>query len=175
MFSNLSADIRRYVQNPKDSRNIYLLFEQGLWVIGVYRFGRWAHFLRIPVIRLILKIVAFVLFKFVEVTTGISVPASAEIGKGLYIGHFGGIILHSDVKIGENCSIGPGVVIGTRGLGSVGAPTIGNNVYVGVGAKVLGNIKIGHRAKIGANAVVLQDIPEGATAVGVPAKVIKIA
>lgn len=105
--------------------------------------------------------------------TGISLPASAEIGKGFYIGHFGGIILHSHAKIGENCSIGPGVLIGTRGGGNKGVPIIGRDVYIGVGAKVLGGIKIGDRVKIGANAVVLTNIPDGATAVGIPARILK--
>jgi serine O-acetyltransferase len=69
-------------------------------------------------------------------------------------------------------SIGTGVVIGERGLGKGGFPLIGDDVYIGVGAKVLGNVTIGDGAKIGANAVILENIPDGATAVGVPAKII---
>jgi serine O-acetyltransferase len=173
MFPNLSADIKRYVRDPKDPKNIYLFFEQGIWAIAVYRFGRWAHRLRVTVVRLILKKIAFMLFKFIDIKAGKSLPASAEIGKGFYIGHFGGIILHSVVKIGENCSVGPGVVIGTKGLGAHGAPGLGNSVYVGVGAKILGSIKIGNDVRIGANAVVIDDVPDGMTAVGVPAHFIK--
>jgi len=170
MCANFKSDLKRY-QNL-ESKGIYLFFEQGLWAIAVYRFGRAVRAVRIPIISQLLKLTAFLLFKQMEIMTGISLPASARIGKGFYVGHFGGIILHSDVQIGENCSVGPGVVIGTRGGGRPGVPILGNNVYVGVGAKVLGGIKIGNNAKIGANAVVIEDVPDGATVAGIPAKII---
>jgi len=173
MFPNLSADIKAYIRDSRDCRKVYLFFEQGIWAIAVYRFGRRVRTVKIPVVSFLLKIIAFLLFKFIEMTTGISLPASAEIGKGFYVGHFGGIIIHSDVKIGENCSIGPGVVIGTRGLGAQGAPVLGNNIYIGVGAKILGNVKVGNDVRIGANAVVINDVPDGSTVVGVPGRVIK--
>jgi serine O-acetyltransferase len=168
MLKNFKYDVKRY----RGVSFAYLFFEQGLWAILVYRFGRWARGIRIPLLGLFLRLIAFLLFKIIEMTTGISVPASAEIGRGFYIGHFGGIILHSDVKMGENCSIGPGVLIGTRGLGNKGVPRIGHNVYIGVGAKVLGDITIGDDVRIGANAVVVRSVPAGATAVGIPAKIL---
>lgn len=171
MCANFKFDLKRY--QTLESKGIYLFFEQGLWAIAVYRFGRWARDVKIPVVSWFLKLLAFLLFKQMEIMTGISLPASVEIGKGLYVGHFGGIILHSAVKIGENCSLGPGVLIGTKGGGNKGVPVIGNDVYIGVGAKILGGIKIGDRVKIGANAVVLSDIPDGATAVGIPARILK--
>ena len=171
MCENIKADIKRY--RNLESHWFYLLFEQGLWAIVVYRFGRCIEEFKTPIISHILKLIAFLLFKWMEIITGISLPASAQIGKGFYVGHFGGIILHSDVKMGENCSVGPGVVVGTRGGGNRGTPVIGNNVYIGVGAKILGPIKIGDNAKIGANAVVLDDVPDNATVVGIPAKMIK--
>ena len=173
MFPNLNADIKRYVFNPKDRRNIYLLFDQGIWAIVVYRFGRWAYGLKIPILSFLVRILAFFLFKLIEILTGISIPASAEIKKGLYIGHFGSIILHTRVEIGENCSLGPGVIIGTRGLGDEGVPQIGDNVYVGSGAKILGGIHIGNHVRIGANAVVLKNVPDHCTVVGVPGRIIK--
>jgi serine O-acetyltransferase len=167
LFQNVRGDLRRYT--ALSSRKRYLLFEQGLWAVVIYRFGRWTRGIRLPVIGFAFRSFAFALFKVCEVLTGISIPAGAQIGKGFYVGHFGGIVLNNRVIVGENCSIGPGVVIGTRGMGDTGAPVIGNNVYIGVGAKVLGGITIGDNVKIGANAVVLTDIPEGATAVGIPA------
>lgn len=176
MFNNIKCDLQRYIHEDQRSFKIkiYLLFEQGIWAVIVYRFARWVRMIKVPIATPLLKIIAFLLFKLTEILSGISLPASAQIGKGLYIGHFGPIILHSDAVIGENCSFGPGVVIGTRGLGSKGSPVLGDNVYVGVGAKILGKIKIGNNVKIGANAVVLTDLPAGSTAVGVPAKIIKI-
>ncbi|MFC1510444.1 serine O-acetyltransferase [Candidatus Omnitrophota bacterium] len=170
MFLNLNEDIKRYKREGSIKENLYLLFEQGIWAICVYRFGRWVREVRIPIISLILKMVAFFLFKFIEIITSVSLPFSAVIGKGLYVGHFGPIILHSDVVIGENFSVGPGVVIGTRGSGNTGVPRIGDNVYIGVGAKILGGIDIGDNVKVGANAVVLHDVPEGEVVVGIPAK-----
>ena len=171
MFKNFKFDIQRYRSLNKSL--FYLFFEQGLWAIGAYRFGRWVRKVKIPIIGLLLRFGAFLLYKGIELTTGISIPASADIGKGFYIGHFGGIVFHSDVKMGEYCSIGPGVLIGTRGLGNKGVPVIGNNVYIGVGAKVLGGINIGDNAKIGANAVVVTDVPAGGTAVGIPARIVQ--
>jgi serine O-acetyltransferase len=168
MFATLSADLRRFGKFSP-----YLIFEQGIWAILVFRFGSWVNTFRVPVLRSFLKIIAFFLFKIIEMTTGISIPASVKIGKGFYIGHFGGIIVHSDVQIGENFSIGPGVVLGTRGLGNKGVPQIGNNVYIGVGAKVLGNVKVGNNVKIGANAVVIKDVPDNATVIGIPARLIE--
>ena len=172
MFDNLKADFRRY--KTLESNLFYVIFEQGLWAVGIYRFGRWVRTVKVPIVSHVLKIIAFLLFKLTEVVTGISLPASAEIGKGFYVGHFGTIILHSDVKMGENCSIGPGVVIGTRGEGKKGVPAIGNNVYIGVGAKVLGDITVGHNARIGANAVVLMNVPQDATAAGIPARIVSV-
>ncbi len=171
MFPNFTADIRRYLRNSRRQDRIYLFFEQGIWALAVYRFGRWAQALKFPLISHLLRLEVFLLFKWIEMTTGISLPASAQIGRGLYVGHFGGIILHSDVVMGENCSIGPGVVIGTRGLGDSGVPVIGDGVYIGTGAKVLGAIRVGNHARVGANSVVIDDVPEGATVVGVPARV----
>ena len=177
MCTNLKADVKRFIGQDKGYHSfkeiLYLCVDQGFWAVLVYRFGRWAHQMKVPIVSLMFRILAFVLFKLIELTTGISVPASVEIGPGFYIGHFGGIILHSDVKIGKNCSIGPGVVIGTRGLGNKGTPIIGDDVYIGVGAKILGGVKIGNRVRIGANSVVLKDIPDGATAVGIPAKIVR--
>jgi serine O-acetyltransferase len=170
MFKNLSYDIKRYFHGGPD--DIYMLFEQGLWAVCVYRFSRWTHTMNIPIISNLMRLVAYFFFKVIEMTTGISIPGSAQIGRGFYVGHFGGIVLHSNVKIGENCSIGPGVVIGTRALGKKGVPQIGNNVYIGTGAKILGGITIGDNARIGANAVVVKDVPAGATAVGIPAKIL---
>jgi len=168
MFSNLKADFKRYGKFTP-----YLLFEQGIWATIVFRFGSWVHTFKVPILSLVLKAFAFFLSKIIEITTGISIPASVKIGKGFYIGHFGGIIVNPHAVIGENFSISPGVIIGTRALGRTGAARIGDNVYVGVGAKILGDITIGNNVRIGANSVVIKDVPDDATVVGIPGYIIK--
>jgi len=162
-------DLKRYKYG--NNKFLQMTFNQGVWAVAVYRFGNWAGRKKIPVISLFLKTVYFFLNKTVEILTGISISSNALIGPGLYIGHFGNIFIHSGAKIGRMCNIGQGVTIGTLGLGKKGAPNIGNNVYIGAGAKVLGDINIGNNARIGANAVVITDIPDNATAVGIPATV----
>ncbi|MFA5143016.1 MAG: hypothetical protein WC522_02445 [Candidatus Omnitrophota bacterium] len=85
-----------------------------------------------------------------------------------------GVVINGEVKGGENIVIESGVVLGVARNGlPVKAPALGDNIYIGTGAKILGDIKIGSNVKIGANAVVLSDVPDGATAVGIPAKVVK--
>jgi serine O-acetyltransferase len=171
-FKYLLADLRRWkVAVPADF--FYALFEQGVWAAILYRFSRAFYVLNIPGLKLILRLLGFFLMKFSEVFLGAAIKPAADIGPGLYIGHSGMIIIHPEAVIGKNLSIGPGVIIGQKGLGEQGVPVIGDDVYVGTGAKILGRVTIGSRVRIGANAVVLEDIPEGATAIGVPARVIK--
>jgi serine O-acetyltransferase len=105
-----------------------------------------------------------------SIVTGADVPVNCQIGGGLRIPHPNGIVIHPDAVIGPNCHIFQQVTIGL--LDDSGAPRIGGHVDIGAGAKILGRVTIGHHAKIGANAVVLSDVPEGATAVGIPARVI---
>ena len=104
---------------------------------------------------------------------GAALEAQSEIGPGLYLGHTGAIRIHPEVKAGKNLSLGPCVIIGQRGVGKTGVPILGDDVYIGVGAKILGNVRIGNNVKIGANAVVLEDVPDNVTAVGVPARIIR--
>lgn len=169
-------DIKRYL-NPgavsKFKNVLYLLFIQGIWAIAVYRFGAWCAKFKLPAISQLFRISYFFMNKIIEITTGISISSKAEIGEGFYVGHFGQIFIHPNVTIGKKCNIGQGVTIGTLGLGRHGTPKIGNNVYIGTGAKILGDICIGSNVRIGANAVVIKDIPDNSTAVGVPARVIK--
>lgn len=103
--------------------------------------------------------------------TGVEIPLGSDIGGGLSIPHPNGIVIHRRAKIGPNCLIFHQVTIGIGGT-VPGPPTIGGQVDIGAGAKILGGIHVGNHAKIGANAVVICDVPEGATAIGVPARVI---
>lgn len=102
---------------------------------------------------------------------GISIPHDTVIGPGLYIGHYGGVVVHGRAKIGRNCNLSQGVTIGKLSRGPrKGFPIIGDGVYIGPGAKVLGGIKVGSDVVIGANAVVVKDVRDGCVVGGVPAK-----
>ncbi len=107
-------------------------------------------------------------------TTGIEIHPAAQIGKGLFIDHGCAVVIGETTIIGDNCTIYQGVTLGGTGK-HVGKrhPTIGNNVMVGAGAKVLGPVTVGDNSKIAAGAVVLKDIPENSTAVGIPARVVR--
>jgi len=105
-----------------------------------------------------------------SVVSGADVPLTSRLGGGLVLPHPNGVIIHPGASIGPNCMIFQQVTLGSsRG----GVPTLGGHVDVGAGAKILGGVRIGHHARIGANAVVLCDVPDGATAVGVPAVVVE--
>src|SRR5262245_12827903 len=117
MFENFRADLKHFVSlpDPGDTplrvlRN--LLVTQGVWAVAVYRFGRWVHTEAPRAVALPLKLPYLLATKTIEIATGIRLPARATIGPGLYIGHFGGIIVHADTVMGEDCSISPGVTIG---------------------------------------------------------------
>jgi serine O-acetyltransferase len=104
---------------------------------------------------------------------GISIPASTSIGPGLYIGHYGDIVVNDECTIGRDCNISQGVTLGQANRGAHrGCPTIGNGVYIGPGAKVVGGVRIGSNVAIGANAVVTKDVPDNAVVGGVPAVVL---
>jgi serine O-acetyltransferase len=159
------ADLKRCgVRRP-------LLKEQSLWAIGVYRFGRRLEHRPPGWVKRILTPVYWLSFRFVETLLGISLPRTARIGAGLRIWHFGGIFLHGDVVIGENCTLRQGVTIGNRTEGGP-VPVLGNEVDVGAYAQILGGVRIGDGARIGALSVVLEDVPAGCTAVGIPARIV---
>lgn len=164
MFHNIRNDLKSYQGD---------FGAQGFWVMLVYRFGRWRYGVRPAILRKLFSLIYKILYKFIQIITGIELPCEAEIGSNFIIDHFGGIVVSGYTKIGDNCRIRNGVVIGLKNIEEVGAPEIGNNVDIGAGAKVLGKIKIGNNVLIGANAVVITDVPDNSIAVGVPA-VIKV-
>jgi serine O-acetyltransferase len=158
------ADLARYPQRP-------WLKEQSIWAIAVYRFGRRNDARPDGVERWIFDRLYWLAFRSIETITGITVPKEAQIGPGLRIHHFGGIVIHPQTVMGANCTLRQGVTIGNRKENGT-VPVIGDDVEFGAYAQVLGGIRIGNGAKIGAMSVVLCDVPAGATAVGVPARVI---
>ena len=144
---------------------------QGFWVLVIYRFGRWRYNIRPALLRKLFSLIYRVLYKLVQIMTGIEFPCEVQIGRNFVIDHFGGIVVSGYAKFGDNCRIRNGVVVGLRRVDDPCAPTIGNNVDIGTGAKILGPISIGNNVVIGANAVVIRDVPDNSIAVGVPATI----
>lgn len=150
------------------------LLAQGFWALQIYRFGNARFRFKSRLIRLPWGALHCVLSKFSEIFFGIYIGVSAKIGKRLIIEHFGNIIIHGAAVIGDDCIIRQGVTIGNRYIDfPYDAPVLGNFVNVGAGAKIIGKVKIGDSVSIGANAVVIRDIPSGCVAVGVPAVIKK--
>ena len=119
----------------------------------------------------IAKAAAVLRHRYWTVITGADIPLNCDLGGGLVLPHPNGIVIHPRSTIGPNCMIFQQVTIGEGAR--EGLPRIGGHVDIGAGAKILGGVTIGDHAKIGANAVVLQDVPDGASAVGVPARIVR--
>ena len=158
------ADLKRYPPRP-------FLKEQSIWALAVYRFGRRNNRRRRGLIRWFGDRLYWVTFRLTETMTGISIPKSVDVGPGLRIYHFGNIFVHKDVKIGSNCTLRQGVTIGNRHEGGP-VPVLEDDVELGAYAQILGGVRIGRSATIGAMSVVLSDVPDGATAVGIPARIV---
>jgi len=180
-WNNLREDIKvflyqEFAESPSSKStlgsHIKLLFVQGFVAVLVYRLGVLLYSFRTPFL-FPLKVIYFFIVKLVEVTTSIMLPVTVKAGKGLYVGHFGYTIFNSHCEVGDYCQIGEGVILGSKGLGTEGAPRLGNNVFVGAGAKILGPIKIGDNVVIGANSVVLNDVPDNVVVAGVPARIVR--
>ena len=160
MFNHIKQDLKNYHGDWA---------AQGFWVMLVYRFGRWRYTIENVLIRKICSFIYKFMYKLVQILTGIEMPCEVEVGDNFLIDHFGGIVISGYAKFGDNCRLRNGVVVGLKNVTEPCAPQIGNNVDIGAGAKILGNIKIGNNVYIGANSVVLTDVPDNAIAVGVPA------
>ena len=160
MFNHIKQDLKNYQGDWA---------AQGFWVMLIYRFGRWRYTIQNVLVRKICSFVYKFMYKLVQILTGIEMPCEVEVGDNFLIDHFGGIVISGYAKFGDNCRLRNGVVVGLKNVAEPCAPQIGNNVDIGAGAKILGNIKIGNNVNIGANSVVLTDVPDNAIAVGVPA------
>lgn len=135
-------------------------------MIEIYRLARWCLLHRIPLLPRLLYTLNRMLFATV-------LPPTAQIGRDVILGYRGlGIVIHRQAVIGDRVNVGPKVTIGGR-AGLPAAPRIEDDALIGSGAQVLGPIRIGRGAQIGANAVVLSDVPAGATAVGIPARIVR--
>ena len=133
-------------------------------MIYLFRLSNWFYRMRIPLLPWIIKVTNRIIF-------GTSLPPSVKVGQNVVFGYQGlGIVVHQHAVLGNNIVIAPNVVIGGRGR--PGAPVIEDDVLIGAGACILGPVTIGRGAKIGANAVVVMDVPANSIAVGVPARIL---
>lgn len=162
MFENIRGDLRAHGGDWA---------AQGFWVMLVYRFGRWRYSVRPAMLRKVFSLLYKVLYKFVQILTGIELPCEVIVGRNFVIDHFGGIVVSGYAQFGDDCRIRNGVVIGLKNIAEPVAPIIGNNVDIGAGAKILGAIKVGNNVVVGANAVVITDVPDNSLAVGIPARI----
>jgi serine O-acetyltransferase len=163
VFENIREDWRTH--NSQWSRH-------GFWVLLIYRFGRWRYGIHSRPLRLPFSFL-YKLIKFLsEMLLGAELPCEAVIGRRFVIEHIGGIVVSGDAIFGDDCVMRNGVTVGLRNRGVRGSPRIGNRVDIGAGAKLLGPIVIGDDVAIGANAVVISDVPSNSIAVGIPARVI---
>ena len=177
MFDNLREDLRRYGSGTHQQIRAILLIPP-VWAIIGYRFARWVNTARLPgPIRKLMRILATLTNLWIGVATNIELPPEAVIGPGLFIAHTGYIVLGPGVVMGHHCTLTQGVTIGHGAGGNDSTfecPSIGNRVYVGPGAAIIGPLTIGDDSLIGVNAVVTRSIPPRAVALGNPARVMSL-
>lgn len=169
------SDLARYKVTDQRSYFSMLIICPGTIAGIVFRIGHWmwTYNGRFSLLVALWRPMYIIVKRLVEIITGITLQPQATIGKGLYIGHGGGIYVGGKAVLGENCNLSHEVTIGVAGRGEKrGMPVIGDRVYIAPGAKLFGKIEIGSDVAIGANAVVTKSVPDHAVAVGIPAQVI---
>ena len=170
MFETMKSDLDAVMERDPAARNrleVFFLYS-GYKAVRSHRRANWFF-------RHNMKFIARFISQRSRHKTGIEIHPGATIGKGLFIDHGMGVVIGETTEIGENCTLYQGVTLGGTGKDTGKRhPTLGNNVLVGCGARVLGPFKVGDNARIAAGAVVLNEIPPDSTAVGVPAHVVKM-
>lgn len=169
MFEHIKADIASVKERDPAARNAFeiILTYSGLHAVLAYRVSHWFY-------KHKLFTIARVISQTARFLTGIEIHPGAKIGKGFFIDHGMGVVIGETTEIGDNCLIYQGVTLGGTGKErGKRHPTLGNNVMVGAGARVLGPIKIGNNVKVAAGAVVLEPVPDNCTCVGVPARIVR--
>ena len=170
MFYKIKKDIEYIIENDPAARTkleVFLLYP------SIH--ARLAHMISHFLYKKNLLFLARLISQIARFLTGIEIHPGATLGAGILIDHGMGVVIGETAELGDRITIYQGTTLGGTGKEKGKRhPTVGNNVVIGAGSKVLGNIKIGSNSKIGANSVVLDDVPEGATVVGIPGKVVKI-
>jgi serine acetyltransferase len=171
MFENIKGDLLAFTaaRNPNLEKNsvredLKSLLQFSYFPVLTYRFFHWARGVRIPVVRQLLKIAAAICHKIAAICTGVYIDPAAEIGPGLVIHSMYGVLLGA-TKYGKNCTAASGVLVGSA------TRSIGDNVWLGPGAKIISDVTIGNNVVIVANSLILTDVPDNTTIVGVPARI----
>jgi serine O-acetyltransferase len=170
MFDNIKADIGRC------NRRSEVLMNPAVWAVLSYRFHRWTYKSDLPkLIRIPVRLVSAGLDLIVRAVLHVELPAQADIGPGLYIPHAGYIVVGTWAQIGKNCTLAHGVTVGHGRGGKTrdsDVPSIGNRVYVGPGAILMGPIEVGDDALVGAGAVVVRSVPAAGVVAGNPGRIL---
>jgi len=169
MFRQFKKDIRAVLDRDPAARNALEVFlcYPGFHAIVLHRIAHWFH-------QRHMKLIARMISQVNRFFTGIEIHPGAKIGNGLFIDHGMGVVIGETAEIGDNVTIYQGATLGGTGKESGKRhPTIGSNVVISSGAKVLGPFKVGDNSKIGAGAVVLREVPPNCTVVGVPGRIVK--
>lgn len=169
MFDTIRADFRAVFEKDPAARNAVqvILFYPGFHAILAYRIAHWFW-------NIGLKSIAYCISFIARRLTGIEIHPAAKIGKGFFIDHGMGVVIGETTEIGDDVLLYQGVTLGGTGKDKGKRhPTLGNNIVVGAGAKILGPVTIGDNVKIGAGSVVLKSIPPNSTVVGVPGKIVR--
>jgi serine O-acetyltransferase len=168
MFSNLVADLRQkavvYELPPTRGTLLRMLVNDGSAAQIMYRMMRFCQTHR-------LKILAAIIYRLNAFTTHATIGRNADIAPGFVIVHSLGVVINTNVRAGRNFVVYHNVTVGAVRNRS---PILGDNVYIGAGAIVIGGVRIGSDVRIGANAVVTKDVPDGATVVGIPARIVRM-
>lgn len=169
MFNTLRSDMHAVLDRDPAARNVFevILCYPGFWAVLIHRFCHFLH-------RHKCKLLARWLSTIMRFLTGIEIHPGVKMGKGVFIDHGMGVVIGETSEIGDNVTIYQGATLGGTGKDSGKRhPSIGNNVVISAGAKVLGPFTVGENSKIGAGAVVLKEVPPNSTVVGVPGRVVK--
>jgi serine O-acetyltransferase len=170
-MGKFSEDMAKYRSRGYSGKDLWL--NPAVWSIACYRFGNWLYVDKpFVLIRIPLKVISFLATKFCVVFMEMDLDPQASIGGGFYIGHIGGVHINPGAVLGKDCDLAHRVTIGASAMGRQGIPVLGDRVYIGTGAVLIGKIKVGSGAKISANTLVMTNVPEGATVMGVPGRII---
>lgn len=169
MFKRIRSDVKAVLDRDPAARSFWEVFflYSGVKAIRHYRVAHWFYNKK-------MYFIARYISQRARRITGVEIHPAAVIGDGVFIDHGMGVVIGETTVIGDNCTIYQGVTLGGTGKDKGKRhPTIGNNVVIGSGAKVLGPFRVGDNSKIAANAVVLSEVPDNCTVVGVPGRIVK--